>query len=334
LSDRSIDSVLLVGDGESRAWQGPVSREQAREMQRKRILNATVSEVGERGLRSVTIAGVVARAGVSRSTFYELFDDLDVCIVAVLSEVTSRSIGLMSDALEREPRWQDGVLAALAALLMFLDREPVLARVFLVETLAGSPTVLEHRARELALLNPLLDAGKRHGQAMREPPELTAEASVASITGILHARLVTGESPPFIGLLGQFVGLVVAPYLDPSEVAKEIVRAEKMTRALPNEVPPGPSSSNGRAGIPAGLRHPGAYRARACVVFLAANPGASNKAVAAGIGVSSLGQVSVLLKRLRAVGLLAKRSGEPGHPNAWWLTAQGEHVAHALRDRP
>jgi AcrR family transcriptional regulator len=180
----------LAGDDEVRARQGPVSREQAREMQRKRILDATVGEAGERGLRSVTIAGVAARAGVSRSTFYELFDDLEVCILAVLHEVTTHATGLISAAFEREALWQDGVLAALAALLMAFDREPLLARVFLLETLAGSPTALEHRARTLALLNPLVDGGRAQTHARHNQPQLTAEASVASITGILHTRLV------------------------------------------------------------------------------------------------------------------------------------------------
>jgi AcrR family transcriptional regulator len=110
-------------------------------MQRRRILDAMVCEVGEWGLRGVTIAGVSARAGVSRSTFYELFKDLDTCV------------------------------------------------------LAGSPEVLEHRARELAALNPLVDVGREQVRTNNaEPVELTAEASVASVAGILHTRLVTGRS--------------------------------------------------------------------------------------------------------------------------------------------
>jgi AcrR family transcriptional regulator len=304
-------------------------------MQRTRILDAMVIELGERGLRSVTIAGVAARAGVSRSTFYELFGDLDVCIMAVLSQVTSRSTGLMSDAFEQEACWQDGVLAALAALLMCFDREPLLARIFLLETLAGNPSVLEHRAHELALLNPLVDAGRQQAHTNPEPPELTAEASVASITGILHTRLVTGEAPPFIGLLGQMVGLVVAPYLDRHEVIREIKRGEETARVIADKRSPGPSSpQHATMRIPAGLLHPKAYRARSCVIFLAANPGASNKAVAAGIDVPSLGQVSALLKRLAGIGLLIKHSGGPGRPNAWWLTAHGEQVVQTLTDRP
>ncbi len=52
----------------------------------------------------------------------------------------------MSKAFADEGSWQDVVLAALAALLESLDREPLLARVCLLEMLAGSPEVLEHRA--------------------------------------------------------------------------------------------------------------------------------------------------------------------------------------------
>jgi hypothetical protein len=228
---------------------------------------------------------------------------------------------LMSKAFAKEARWQDGVLAALTALLVSLDREPLLARVCLLEMLAGSPEVLEHRARELAALNPLVDVGRKQAPADGDPPELTAEASVASVAGILHTRLVMG------------VGLVVCPYLDPHEVVREIKRGEEMAQVIAAKRPSGSSPPPIRPQMPAALRHPGAYRARSCVVFLAANPGVSNKAVAAGIGVPSLGQVSELLKRLARAGLLIKHSGGAGRPNAWRLSPHGEQVAQALQDR-
>jgi AcrR family transcriptional regulator len=317
-------------DDAARMRRGPVSPEQAREMQRKRILDAMVSEVGERGLRSVTIAGVSARAGVSRSTFYELFDDLDACILAVLRQVASRSTALMSKAFAAEASWQDGVLAALTALLESLDREPLLARVCLLEMLAGGPEVLEHRARELAALNPLVDVGRKQAPTRREPPELIAEASVASVAGILHTRLVTGEAPPFIGLLGQLVGLVVCPYLDPHEVVREIKRGEALAQTIAEKQASSSSPSPAVVQLPAGLRNPGAFRARSCVMFIAANLGASNKQIAAGIGMPHLGQVSELLARLERGGVLRKQAGGAGRPNKWWLTPYGEQLAHAL----
>jgi AcrR family transcriptional regulator len=322
--------MQLLEDVDARLRHGPVSPEQAREMQRKRILDAMVSEVGERGLRGVTIASVSARAGVSRSTFYEIFGDLDTCVLAVLRQVASRSTALMSKAFAGEASWQDGVLAALAALLESLDREPLLARVCLLEMLAGSPEVLEHRARELAALNPLVDAGRKQARANSEPVELTAEASVASVAGILHTRLVMGEAPPFIGLLGQLVGLVVCPYLDPHEVVMEVKRGEALAQTIAERHASSPSPLLLTVQLPAVLSHPGAYRARSCITFIAANPGASNKQIAAGIDVPHLGQVSELLARLMRSGLLRKHAGGAGRPNQWWLTPHGEQIAQAL----
>jgi AcrR family transcriptional regulator len=327
--------MMQFADGhKAHTRHGPVSAEQGREMQRRRVLAAMVDEVGERGLRSVTIASVSTRAGVSRSTFYELFKDLDSCVLAVLRQVASGSTALMSKAFAGEDNWEDGVLAALAALLESLDREPMLARVCLLEMLAGSPEVLQHRARELAALNPLVDVGRGLARASGEPVELAAEASVASVAGILHTRLVTGEAPPFIGLLGQLVGLVVCPYLDPHEVVREVKRGEMLAQTIAEKRASSPSLPSTTVQLPAALSHPGAYRARSCVTFIAANPGASNKQVAAGIDVPHLGQVSELLARLARGGLLRKHAGGAGRPNAWWSTPLGEQIAQALEDKP
>jgi AcrR family transcriptional regulator len=320
----------LTDDADGRLRHGPVSPERAREMQRGRILDAMVAEVGERGLRSVTIAAVCTRAGVSRSTFYELFKDLDTCVLAVLRQVASRSTALMAKAFADKDNWQDGVLAALAALLESLDREPLLARVCLLEMLAGSPAVLKHRARELAALNPLVDMGRKQARANGEPVELAAEASVASVAGILHTRLVTGEAPPFIGLLGQLVGLVVCPYLEPHEVVREVKCGESLAQAIAKKHASSSSPPSITVQLPAALSHPGAYRARSCMTFIAANPGSSNKQIAAGIDVPHLGQVSELLARLARGGMLCKHAGGAGRPNQWWLTPQGEQIAQAL----
>jgi AcrR family transcriptional regulator len=315
-------------DCRARARGGPVSREQAREMQQRRILDATVGEVGERGVRGATVAGVTGRAGVSRSTFYEIFDDLEACILTALSEAATHSTTVISRAFAEHESWEDGVLAALVALLTSFDRDPLLARVCLLETLAGSAAVLDHRARELAALNSLVDVGRKELRRGGKVSELAAEASVAAVAGILHTRLVTGDAPPFIGLLGQMVGLVLTPYLDPADVVREVNRAEEMAYTIAR----GCSSTHATARLPSVLQNPGAYRARSCLAFLASNLGASNKAVAAGIGVSNLGQVSELLKRLASAGLLVKHSNGIGRPNSWWLTPQGERAAQALQN--
>ena len=67
--------------------------------------------------------------------------------------------------------------------------------------------------------------------------------------------------------------------------------------------------------------------------MIAANPGASNRAVASAAGIEDEGQASKLLKRLAGLGLVENTAPdrEPGWANAWRLTARGVGVERALR---
>ncbi len=288
----------------------------------------------EWGFQRTSVTSVVVCARISRFAFYEVFDNIEDCFLALLRRIMRRSTALITEAFEREGTWQDGVLAGLVALLDFLDSEPLLARVCLVETLAAGPAALAQRAHELAALNPLVNAGRAQAPEGNHPPAMTAEAIVAAVAGVLHTRLVTGVAPPFVELLGPLVGVVTAPYLDPQSVAREIDKAARLAESILRERSSRPlqTSSSGDTQIPATLRAPGAHRARASFLYIAEHPGASNQDVAAGIELRHHGQMSKLLTRLESLGLLAKRAGGAGRPNAWSLTPYGERVAQRLKD--
>ena len=75
------------------------------------------------------------------------------------------------------------------------------------------------------------------------------------------------------------------------------------------------------------------YRTARVLTAIAANPGASNRAVAAGAGIGDEGQASRLLKRLAALGLIENiaRDRQLGEANAWRLTPRGVEAERALR---
>jgi AcrR family transcriptional regulator len=314
--------------GSAGPMQGRVSREQFLEMQRARLMEAAVQVVSQRGFGGATIEAVVAGAGVSRSTFYEVFDDFDACFLALLDSGMRRSIVLMSEAYDRGASWQEKMLAGLAALLAFLDSEPLLARVCLVEALAAGPSALEYRARELELLKHMIDAALVRAPGSHQTSPLTAEAVVASVVGILHARLITGEAPPFLDMLGSLAALVIEPYVDGRSMVEQTSRAEQLAQISSEQHELRQRSS---VSIPNALRVPGAYRARGCLVYVAEHPGASNRAIADGIGITHHGQMSTLLGRLERKGLLAKHAAGAGRHNAWWPTSEGKLISDALR---
>lgn len=297
-------------------------------MQRRCVLDAMAHVVAERGMRGATIGRVCERAGVTSSVFRSLFSNLDACLLELQDQAMTRCTALVVEAFEAESSWRDGVLAGLEALLVSFERDPKLARVCLVESLAGAPPVHTRRQELLAALNPLVDRAREHLPAGPRPTPLTAEATVLSVVGIFHTRLVSGDAPPYVRLLGELAAVVVAPYCGFDAAATEMARGNARTQALEQEM--SKPVAERLVSIPKGLRHGKAARRRLCLAFVTENPGASNQAIAAGIDLSHPGQTSIALTGLEELGVLVKRAGRPGRPNAWSLSPYGEQVARAL----
>jgi AcrR family transcriptional regulator len=123
---------------------------------RLRLLEGMSLVVARKGYAAVTIADVVAEAGVSKRTFYEHFSSKEDCLLACYVEATS----VMMAAI-RQQLWEGAVSgrAMISALhdtyLAFLDRAPLLAATMLIEVRrAGAQARRTHRQinRDFALL--------------------------------------------------------------------------------------------------------------------------------------------------------------------------------------
>ncbi len=127
-----------------------MSRGEVLRDQRARIMRALTEVLAERGFGGATVGLVVTRARVSTRTFYQQFDGLEECLIAVMDQCLEQVVALARQELAAAGCWQEGVRSALAAVLSFFDREPELARVWIIETLAGGPVVLKHREDVIA----------------------------------------------------------------------------------------------------------------------------------------------------------------------------------------
>jgi hypothetical protein len=238
---------------------------------------------------------------------------------------------VISTAFEREASWLDGVRAALAGLLEFFDSEPYLARCLLVESVAAGSRIRERRERYVASITAMIEERWRPpGEAPSHP--LDTEGVMASLLGILHTHLVAGDGEPLITLLGPAMGLATAPFLDRQGVAREVQRGEALARELlvrSEKREPSHTVASG-AELPDMLLDPRAHRARACLLYLAGHPQASNRQVARAVGITSDSHICTLLARLHRVGLLTRRPSAAGGPNSWSLSSHGRQAAQAL----
>jgi AcrR family transcriptional regulator len=312
-------------------------REQVAEMQRARVLAAAVAAFDERGYGNTAVRHIVERARVSRRTFYDLYRDREECLEAVVEEAVGRLRRKLAEAELEGRSWRERVRLGLWTLLCFLDREPGLAQVCVVQALRAGPAVLEYRERLLAQLAAVVDEGRSEGPRGEGCSALTAEGVVGAAVAILYRRLLRREREPLVGLLGELTELVVLPYVGPAAARRG------RERPLPTTLVPAPA---GLAGEPErgtrdpleGLQMRLTYRTARVLEAVAGwdggAPGPSNRQIARAAGINDPGQISKLLGRLERLGLLANEGAgahAKGEPNAWALTSRGWSLVQGIQ---
>ena len=192
-------------------------------------------------------------------------------------------------------RWEGMIRAGLAALLGFLDAEPAMGGLLVVDALAAERLVLERRAKVVdALINEVHQGGARpRGGPGRRPTKIVAEGTVGAVLAVIHTRLSARDHKLLAGLLNQLMGMIVLPYQGPEAAERELGRQAPRLRRRPAPAPTGDPLRE------LGMRL--TYRTVRVLLAIAEHPGASSRGVADASGISDQGQMSKL----------------PSAPNAW-----------------
>jgi AcrR family transcriptional regulator len=299
---------------------------QVSEVQRSRMLSSVVAVVSEHGYGDMSVTRVTSRAGVSRRTFYELFESREACFLAAFDDAISEMRTVATAAYTGKRGWRESVRAALSALLELLDQRPGVASLVIVQALGAGPKVLERRAQVLAQLNQIIDLGRTQAPQGRAVPPLTAEGVVGAVLAVIHARLTERDPAPLGELLNPLMSTIAAPYLGAAAAARELERS-----AASGVKAPVVERSN-----PLGeLNMRVTYRTLRVLGVIAERPGASNRQIATGAEVSDQGQMSRLLTRLDGLGLIENDAPRQptGEPNAWRLTPRGQEIHEAISPR-
>jgi AcrR family transcriptional regulator/DNA-binding MarR family transcriptional regulator len=308
-------------------------------------------EVAMRGASSVTVARVIARAGVSRRLFYELFADVEDCFLATFDWGVEQARLLAVDAYTAERSWREAIRAGLGALLRFFDERPLIAQLCVVHAAGGGPRVLERRSQVIAELCEVVDRGRAENsnpaRPGRVPPPVVAEGVVGAVLAVLYTRMLargagggdgaTGEPEKepsrLIELHGELMSLIVLPYLGGKVAGNELHKSAPPARPHDISIAPEPAGrlQNERPGARL------TYRTVRVLMTIADLPGGSNREVAERAGIVDQGQISKLLTRLEYQGLIVNRDTDStarGTPNSWWLTERGEVLERELREHP
>jgi AcrR family transcriptional regulator len=222
--DELSEAVALLSRAEGRFPAGvrTLPSDLVRAIQRERLLAAMIRTVTEIGYKSLTVQNVLARAGISRPTFYEQFEDKEACFLAAFEASAAQMRKRVEAAVAAtEGGWRDQLRSGIGALLRFIADEPEAARAVIVEARASSPAGLRRRDELLDHFASCIDALVR--EDLDEPPSAIAAAGVVGgVESVLYARLQKGEIDDLDALLPSLMYFAVLAYAGNEAAAEEL----------------------------------------------------------------------------------------------------------------
>jgi AcrR family transcriptional regulator len=190
-----------------------LTRERVVEHQRARMLVAVAEVSVRKGYAAMSVEDIIARAGVSRRTFYDQFRNKEEAYLAAYDASVDQLSSRVRSAFERADGPVEQARECLAALLEVIAAEPAFSRMCIVDVLGAGPSAIARRDAAIRDLAALIEEAAKAIPAAHRPPSLTSEAVVGGIHQIIYARLVRGEVDTLPGLLPDLVYTLLLPYV-------------------------------------------------------------------------------------------------------------------------
>lgn len=216
--------LLSGGEGQFPSGIRSLPADLVSAVQRERLLAAMLRATAELGYREVSVQEVLDRAGVSRPTFYEHFENKETCFLAAFDSAATR----LRERLERAgldgENWRERLRLSLGELLRFVAEDPDAAMSLIVDGRAASPEALTRRDELLDHFSSCLDTQVRAEAPGGEPaPSAIAAAGiVGGIEALLYSRLNHGEADDLSPLLPALMYFAVLPYEGHEAASEEL----------------------------------------------------------------------------------------------------------------
>jgi AcrR family transcriptional regulator len=179
-------------------------------VQRERLLEAMVVVCAEVGYHEASVERVIAQAGVSRRTFYDLFEDRESCFIAAYDEIMTHVITLIVEAFAKPDSLEPRMKRALDAFFEFCIEEPEAARICVVEVLAAGSRARARRDQAIARLTELVEESLRD-ELDEELSPLAARALIGGVHELIYLRIDRGEMAMLPALAREIVDAQMVP---------------------------------------------------------------------------------------------------------------------------
>jgi AcrR family transcriptional regulator len=167
--------------------------------QRARLYEAMLEITATRGYQAATIKAVSALAGVSRQTFYALFDTdpdrhpKEACFLGAYDYAVERAAQRISAAYDSEPSVERRLCRAFEQFAREVVSEPQAARFALLETFGAGPAALERMDRGRQRFEQMIIASVPPAVGGETLSPTIAKAVVGGVERVARVHLIEGR---------------------------------------------------------------------------------------------------------------------------------------------
>ena len=242
-----------------RTTAGSPAREQARHEQRVRLALAMIDAIGADGYRATRVADVIARAGVSRKTFYENFENKQDCVLFTYDVIAAELARRLDEAFRDNDGWQERIEAAVGTLLSAAIDNPGALRLSLLEIATVGAAGIERRARSIGRYERFLREAIALAPGDGTVPDAVLKAIIGGFNRVLYRRAHGGDTDELLALVPNLTSWAASYYPTPAAIVSEprrLTRAQRASIALEGGRAPGTLAPHpplgGRRGLPRG----------------------------------------------------------------------------------
>jgi AcrR family transcriptional regulator len=176
--------------------------------QRQRIIDAMIDSCAEKTYAATTITDIVARARISRTTFYKQFEDKRACFDAAIGHCIEQLQQVAASAHSDEDEPADAVRKGASAVIQALAERPGLAQLLTGDAIAVEPRVIEcYRKATIPALERLWSRSDGAARTYSDPRLAFGKAQVLVLN-----QIAIGKADQLPELLPELVYLAVSPF--------------------------------------------------------------------------------------------------------------------------
>lgn len=192
-------------------------RAELRASQEGRLICAVADAVAAKGYAAMSVADIIAFAGVSRKTFYEYFEDKEACFLASYDTGAKAIFDAMGEAAIGTRGWEEMLDAVFSTWLEFLQADLAFTRAYMIEFWAAGDAARERWAKRRDRTAAMLKA--THQQARAADPSIVpvSDTLIAAVVGginrVVISHVLARKRAPLTGLkpeLLRFIKLTLA----------------------------------------------------------------------------------------------------------------------------